>query len=45
MKRVAILVLVASENDPEVEKELTSLLESTKKMKYWSIDRIVQGEV
>lgn len=44
MKRVTILVLVASKNDPEAEKELANMLESIKEMKYWSIDKIVQAE-
>lgn len=44
MKRVTILVLVASKNDPEAEREMTSILESIKEMKHWSIDRVIQAE-
>lgn len=45
MKRVAILVLIASKNDPEADKELTNLLEDMKEMKCWFIDKIIQSEI
>ncbi|MEM2213453.1 MAG: hypothetical protein QXD66_06810 [Candidatus Nezhaarchaeales archaeon] len=44
MKRVAILVLVASKNDPKADEELASLLENMKEMSAWSIDRVIEGE-
>lgn len=44
MKKVAILVLVASKKNPEADKELASLMESVKEMKCWSVDRIIESE-
>ncbi|MEM1901016.1 MAG: hypothetical protein QW055_02750 [Candidatus Nezhaarchaeales archaeon] len=44
MKKVAILVLTSSKNDPEADEELANLLENMKGMKHWSIDKVISGE-